>query len=120
MKPSGEELFAVSRALTPNIALLLPRQTSISQLADLARRAQPGVGGREGEEPVEVEEAYLNDRLKMMTVYYGKLASNYKESVVEAQAPTTEALATTGRKKKRRKSKKGSRKKQKTSQLDPS
>lgn len=77
MNPNGADLFHVSFALTPNLAFLLPRQTSITQMTDLAKKAKRKRGtSKPASEPVEVEETYLNDRLKMLTIYYGSLVNH--------------------------------------------
>lgn len=59
----GAELFRRSRVVTSNIAYFLPRNTVLSELAELA-----------GEEKVEVEEEWTGSKLKALTCYYGGLA----------------------------------------------
>lgn len=59
----GTELFKRSRVVTPNIAYFLPRNTVLSEIAELA-----------GEEKVEVEEEWMGSKLKALTCYYGGLA----------------------------------------------
>lgn len=133
MTPSGEALFEVSRALTSNIAFLLPRQTSILQLTDLARKAKQQQKRHNKNEAVEVEETYLNDRLKMMTVYYGALVNqttdpnaeeeNNVEEIVEQTKCTdnndqsisnNEEQTPSNQKKRRRSRRKSGNKKQRT------
>lgn len=121
MTPNGNDLFNISRSLTPNVAFLLPRQTSITQLTDLAKKAKSSKERKQ--EAVEVEETYLNDRLKMMTVYYGDLA-HFAEDPEEIK-PTEEntntqteilhpdTLINSNTKKRRRSRKKEQNKKQK-------
>eukprot|EP01127_Copromyxa_protea_P000426 TRINITY_DN10354_c0_g1_i1.p1 TRINITY_DN10354_c0_g1~~TRINITY_DN10354_c0_g1_i1.p1 ORF type:complete len:269 (-),score=54.03 TRINITY_DN10354_c0_g1_i1:53-823(-) len=134
MTPSAEQLFSNSRQLTPNVAFLLPKQTSITQLSELARKAAPAGGkAKVTDEFVEVEEAYLNDRLKMLTVYYGNLACNAQpieeeevkdqeneiqplnegEVVEDECASTSPVLGGSNKKKRRRSGKRQNRKKQK-------
>ncbi|KAJ3542984.1 hypothetical protein NMY22_g3306 [Coprinellus aureogranulatus] len=59
----GAELFKRSRVVTPNIAYFLPRNTVLSEIAELA-----------GDERVEVEEEWMGSKLKALTCYYGGLA----------------------------------------------
>jgi trimethylguanosine synthase len=61
MIPNGFEIFKVSQKITQNIAYFLPRNTDAEQLMELS-----GDG-----ESCEVEQHYLNDKLKMITVYFG-------------------------------------------------
>ncbi|KAF6757438.1 Tgs1 protein [Ephemerocybe angulata] len=61
----GADLFQRSRAITPNIAYFLPRNTVLSEIAELA-----------GEENVEVEEEWTGSKLKALTCYYGGLADD--------------------------------------------
>ncbi len=56
----GKELLARVLAVCPNVAVLLPRNVDLRELAAAA-------GGR----PCEVEENVLNYKLKTITVYYG-------------------------------------------------
>ncbi|TEB39893.1 S-adenosyl-L-methionine-dependent methyltransferase [Coprinellus micaceus] len=59
----GADLFKRSRVVTPNIAYFLPRNTVLSEIAELA-----------GNEKVEVEEEWTGSKLKALTCYYGGLA----------------------------------------------
>ncbi|KAK7489072.1 hypothetical protein BaRGS_00019733 [Batillaria attramentaria] len=56
-------LFEVTRKITPHIAYFVPRNTNLEQLTALA-----GDGGR-----VEIEQNFLNQKLKTITAYYGEL-----------------------------------------------
>ncbi|XP_078253525.1 trimethylguanosine synthase isoform X1 [Rhinoraja longicauda] len=59
----GFEIFALSQKITPNIVYFLPRNADIEQVASLA-----GPGGR-----VEIEQNFLNNKLKTITAYFGDL-----------------------------------------------
>lgn len=65
VKPDVFETFALCRKITPNIALLVPRNTDANQLAELA-----GPGGK-----VEIEQNLLNNKIKTITAYYGGLVA---------------------------------------------
>jgi len=62
----GAELFALARRCTPNVALFLPRNVDLLELATL-----PGLGQ---DEKVEVEEAWMGWKCKAVTAYFGELA----------------------------------------------
>lgn len=57
------DIFNVTTKITPNIAYFLPRNTDPEQLKKLAGDGQS----------CEVEQHYVNDKLKMVTVYFGNL-----------------------------------------------
>ncbi|XP_063307455.1 trimethylguanosine synthase isoform X2 [Pelobates fuscus] len=59
----GFEVFRLSQQITRNIIYFLPRNTDMEQVASLA-----GPGGQ-----VEIEQNFLNKKLKTMTVYFGDL-----------------------------------------------
>ncbi|XP_065883658.1 trimethylguanosine synthase-like isoform X2 [Dysidea avara] len=61
----GIKIFEVAKQVTPNIAMFVPRNVNIDQLTALA-----GPGGR-----VQVEQHFLNKKLKTMTAYYGELVT---------------------------------------------
>ncbi|XP_058899391.1 trimethylguanosine synthase [Kogia breviceps] len=63
MSPGGFEIFRLSQKITNNIIYFLPRNANIDQVASLA-----GPGGQ-----VEIEQNFLNNRLKTITAYFGKL-----------------------------------------------
>lgn len=70
----GNELFALARAMTSNVAYYLPRNVDIEEVARLPEVA-PREGAKEGEvERVEVEEEWMGGKMKAVTVYYGDLA----------------------------------------------
>eukprot|EP01126_Amoeba_proteus_P019739 TRINITY_DN2022_c0_g1_i7.p1 TRINITY_DN2022_c0_g1~~TRINITY_DN2022_c0_g1_i7.p1 ORF type:complete len:282 (+),score=62.03 TRINITY_DN2022_c0_g1_i7:2-847(+) len=77
MIPDGEELFKASKCLTSNISYLLPRQTSEEQLMSLAKNNKKKA--RTEKEVVRIEELYVNERFKMLAVYYGSLAGDTNE-----------------------------------------
>ncbi|KAG8570816.1 hypothetical protein GDO81_011433 [Engystomops pustulosus] len=63
MSPDGFEIFQLSQQITKNIIYFVPRNTDVEQVASLA-----GPGGQ-----VEIEQNFLNKKLKTMTVYFGDL-----------------------------------------------
>ncbi|XP_078712764.1 trimethylguanosine synthase [Lampetra fluviatilis] len=63
MTPGGFEIFRLAQQITPNIAFFLPRNTDVDQLTSLA-----GSGGK-----VEIEQNFLNIKLKTITAYFGEL-----------------------------------------------
>ncbi|KAM4687313.1 trimethylguanosine synthase [Discoglossus pictus] len=63
MSPDGFEIFKLSQQITKNIVYFLPRNADVEQVASLA-----GPGGQ-----VEIEQNFLNNKLKTMTVYFGEL-----------------------------------------------
>ncbi|XP_070555121.1 uncharacterized protein [Ptychodera flava] len=65
MTTSGIKIFQKTTDITSNIAYFVPRNTNIEQLASLA-----GSGNK-----VEIEQNWLNQKLKTITAYYGELAN---------------------------------------------
>lgn len=65
VKPDVFQTFALCKKITPNIALLVPRNTDANQLAELA-----GPAGK-----VEIEQNLLNNKIKTITAYYGGLVA---------------------------------------------
>ncbi|XP_066235140.1 trimethylguanosine synthase isoform X1 [Saccopteryx leptura] len=63
MSPDGFEIFRLSQKVTNNIVYFLPRNADIDQVASLA-----GPGGQ-----VEIEQNFLNNKLKTITAYFGNL-----------------------------------------------
>ncbi|CAL8317479.1 unnamed protein product [Gadus morhua 'NCC'] len=57
------EIFRLSKLITDDIVYFLPRNADMNQIASLA-----GPGGR-----VEVEQNFLNNKLKTITAYFGGL-----------------------------------------------
>ncbi|GFR14136.1 trimethylguanosine synthase [Trichonephila clavata] len=70
IQPDIYETFEVSRKISDNIALFVPRNTVINQLVQLA-----GEGNH-----VEIEQNSLNKKVKTITAYYGELVSTNSES----------------------------------------
>eukprot|EP00062_Callorhinchus_milii_P006804 gi/632947716/ref/XP_007889188.1/ PREDICTED: trimethylguanosine synthase [Callorhinchus milii] len=66
MSPDGCEIFRLSQKISPNIVYFLPRNADIEQVASLT-----GPGGR-----VEIEQNFLNNKLKTITAYFGDLIRN--------------------------------------------
>ena len=60
MYPDGYGIFQAAQRITNNIAYMLPRNTDPNQMVDL-------------EETCELEQNWLNDKLKTITVYFGEL-----------------------------------------------
>lgn len=63
MTPDGFEIFRLSKMISDNIVYFLPRNADMEQIASLA-----GPGGK-----VEVEQNFLNNKLKTITAYFGNL-----------------------------------------------
>ncbi|XP_021078577.1 trimethylguanosine synthase isoform X2 [Mesocricetus auratus] len=63
MFPDGFEVFRLSKKITNNIVYFLPRNADVDQVASLA-----GPGGQ-----VEIEQNFLNNKLKTITAYFGDL-----------------------------------------------
>ncbi|XP_064848844.1 trimethylguanosine synthase isoform X2 [Oncorhynchus masou masou] len=63
MAPNGFDIFRLSKMISDNIVYFLPRNADMDQIASLA-----GPGGR-----VEVEQNFLNNKLKTITAYFGNL-----------------------------------------------
>ncbi|XP_078670961.1 uncharacterized protein LOC144911057 isoform X2 [Branchiostoma floridae x Branchiostoma belcheri] len=66
MVPDGFEIFEKTKHITDNIAYFVPRNADVEQLVSLA-----GPGGK-----VEVEQNFLNRKLKTVTAYYGELVDD--------------------------------------------
>ncbi|XP_066272949.1 trimethylguanosine synthase-like [Branchiostoma lanceolatum] len=64
--PDGYKIFEKTKEITDNIAYFVPRNADVEQLVSLA-----GPGGR-----VEVEQNFLNRKLKTVTAYYGELVDD--------------------------------------------
>nr|XP_024661761.1 trimethylguanosine synthase isoform X3 [Maylandia zebra] len=65
MEPDGFEIFRLAKLISDNIVYFLPRNVDMDQVASLA-----GPGGK-----VEVEQNFLNNKLKTVTAYFGSLIS---------------------------------------------
>ncbi|XP_070603872.1 trimethylguanosine synthase [Erythrolamprus reginae] len=63
ISPDGFDIFNLSQKISNNIVYFLPRNADIDQVASLA-----GPGGK-----VEIEQNFLNNRLKTITAYFGDL-----------------------------------------------
>lgn len=63
MEPDGFLIFEKARLISDDIVYFLPRNADMDQIASLA-----GPGGR-----VEVEQNFLNNKLKTITAYFGGL-----------------------------------------------
>lgn len=63
MEPDGFQIFQKAKLISDNIVYFLPRNADMDQIASLA-----GPGGR-----VEVEQNFLNNKLKTITAYFGSL-----------------------------------------------
>ncbi|GMK55416.1 hypothetical protein CspeluHIS016_0204720 [Cutaneotrichosporon spelunceum] len=74
----GDELFAITAPITPNIAYYLPRNVDVKEVAALAKPLDvPENDAEDGTERrrewVEIEEEWVGDKLKAITAYYGGL-----------------------------------------------
>ncbi|XP_077392398.1 trimethylguanosine synthase isoform X2 [Festucalex cinctus] len=63
MEPDGFQIFHLAKQISDNIVYFLPRNADMDQIASLA-----GPGGK-----VEVEQNFLNNKLKTLTAYFGSL-----------------------------------------------
>ncbi|OQV17442.1 Trimethylguanosine synthase [Hypsibius exemplaris] len=63
MELNGFRVFETARRVSENVAFFLPRNVAVEQLASLA-----GPGGK-----MEVEQNFLNKKLKTVVAYYGDL-----------------------------------------------
>ena len=64
----GAKLFEQTKRITGNIAYFMPRNADVEQLTALA-----GPGGK-----VEIEQNFVNTKLKTITAYYGELVNDRK------------------------------------------
>ena len=73
----GKELFALTRALTRNVAFFLPRNVDLGEVSELVKVGEDGMTStqREKTEMVEVEEEYMGGKLKAVTCYFGGLVA---------------------------------------------
>ncbi|KAJ7089711.1 Tgs1 protein [Mycena belliarum] len=67
----GAELFQLSRKITRNVAYYLPRNTRLDEIGGLLSEDET--------EKVEVEEAWMGQKLKALTCYFGGLARGQGE-----------------------------------------
>ncbi|XP_060133788.1 trimethylguanosine synthase isoform X1 [Zootoca vivipara] len=67
ISPDGFEIFKLSQKITSKIVYFLPRNANIDQVASLA-----GPGGK-----VEIEQNFLNNKLKTITAYFGDLIKKH-------------------------------------------
>jgi trimethylguanosine synthase len=78
----GDELFHLTRRITHNIAYFLPRNVDLDELSSLLKSnpnaANEDAVSLEGE-MIEVEEEYMNGKLKAVTCYFGGLASGQED-----------------------------------------
>nr|XP_037273048.1 LOW QUALITY PROTEIN: uncharacterized protein LOC119164953 [Rhipicephalus microplus] len=77
MEPDLFQTFALCKKITENIAVLLPKNADVDQVAQLAGR-----GGS-----VEIEQNMLNKRVKTITAYYGGLRASSSSASPNASAP---------------------------------
>jgi trimethylguanosine synthase len=76
----GPQLFQLSRQITPNIAFYLPRNANLEEIGALTDPLDgKGKGRKDGPgtelEMVEVEEEWMNGKLKALTCYFGGLVA---------------------------------------------
>ncbi|KAI0053532.1 S-adenosyl-L-methionine-dependent methyltransferase [Auriscalpium vulgare] len=82
----GQKLFNITRAITPNVAYYLPRNTRLQEISallsteDFAEDDQPRNrkrkrGPEEGQEQCEIEEEWMGNKLKALTCYFGGLVA---------------------------------------------
>lgn len=80
----GQELFELARTITPNVALYLPRNCDLWEIAKLTSKGTrtqtgEGEGGERERKMMAVEEQFLGSGLKALAVYCGALASEWEE-----------------------------------------
>lgn len=63
---SGQDLYALARRVTPNVSMFLPRNCDLNEIAALDAAE------------IDVEEQWLGDALKALSVYFGELAGEDK------------------------------------------
>ncbi|WOH02857.1 hypothetical protein DCAR_0522247 [Daucus carota subsp. sativus] len=64
LKPyDGDKLFTIAKQIAPRIVMFLPRNVNLNQLAELSLSANPPWS-------LEVEQNFLNGRLKAITAYF--------------------------------------------------
>ncbi|XP_053738716.1 trimethylguanosine synthase isoform X2 [Synchiropus splendidus] len=68
MEPNGFQIFQLARKVSENIVFFLPRNADMDQIISLACP-----GGK-----VEVEQNFLNNKLKTITAYFGSLIKSDK------------------------------------------
>ncbi|TFY77690.1 hypothetical protein EWM64_g6324 [Hericium alpestre] len=81
----GRELVQLTRQITPNIALFLPRNTRLEEISELADGGSPGPqgpkngkkhkGSEDAGEMIEIEEEWMGNKLKALTCYFGGLVA---------------------------------------------
>ncbi|KAF8525173.1 RNA cap guanine-N2 methyltransferase-domain-containing protein [Hysterangium stoloniferum] len=69
----GSELFHLSRGITLNVAYYLPKHVNLKQVSELIPQPQKTVGDSEIAEKIEVQEAWMGNKLKAVTCYFGGL-----------------------------------------------
>lgn len=69
----GTELFALARAITPHVALFLPRNSDLQDISALVADEPDGTN------LVEVEEEWMGNKLKALTCYFGGLAAGQEQ-----------------------------------------
>ena len=77
----GAELFHLTRRITPHVAYYLPRHVNLQQVSQLLPEAPvadcPEDGSqaqrKKDEEKIEVQEAWMGNKLKAVTCYFGGL-----------------------------------------------
>jgi trimethylguanosine synthase len=61
---NGYRIFEVAKQITSNIVYFLPRNVNVEQVVSLM----------DDKSPLELEQNFLNNRLKTVTAYFGDLA----------------------------------------------
>jgi trimethylguanosine synthase len=77
----GADLFHLTRRITPHIAYYLPRHVNLQQISELlpetAEATCAGDSSKQhrlkGEKQIEVQEAWMGNKLKAVTCYFGGL-----------------------------------------------
>lgn len=87
---SGKELYRLAHSISPNVAMMLPRNSDLTEIAALPCAAASSSSG-EDNGIVAVEEQHLGQSFKALAVYFGQLATDWSEEGYSATA----AAATT-------------------------
>ncbi|TRM63222.1 RNA cap guanine-N2 methyltransferase-domain-containing protein, partial [Schizophyllum amplum] len=70
----GDELFALSRRISRNVAYYLPRNTDLAEIGALVKEEDALAAGKGKREKIEIEEEWMGNKLKALTCYFGGLA----------------------------------------------
>ncbi|KYR02875.1 putative PRIP-interacting protein [Tieghemostelium lacteum] len=81
MVPNGFDIFQKALRITKNIVYFLPKNTSNYDIEELTIMSKK-LGGSD---QCEIEENYINDQLKTISIYFGNLVNNNKKNKIDCQ-----------------------------------